>query len=766
MWKEYSASYIKNNRSTGISVMAASFIAALFLSFLCSLFYNFWQDNIAGIIQEEGDWQARISGAVQKEDVDLIQNHANVKEAVFQEASSEYHRNSEYQEDSEYHGNSKYQEDSKYQGISKIQENTVELWFYNARDIYPDMQSILELLGLPEDAADYHYQLLSLYFIRIPGDNKPRLILPFYLAVVLVVCLSMILVIHNSFALSMNSRLHQFGIFSSIGAAPGQIRVCLMQEAAALALPPVLCGILLGIFLSFATVWAMLKLSRRMAGARSISFQYHPAVFGITLLVCVLTVLISAWMPARKLSRITPLEAIRGTDGPELKRKASSPVLAALFGFEGELAGNALKAQKKALRTTSLSLTLSFLGFMVMQCFFTLSDISTDHTYFKKYQNAWDIMATVKNTNLQELAFLEDLQALPGIESCVAYQKSEALCRLPQDAFSPELASLGGPEALAGSAVSAGKNGCRIKAPIVVLDDAGFLEYCRQIGAPARLDGTVVLNRIWDSVHSNFRSRSYVPYLTEDQGSLTLCSTADEENCMEIPVTAYTQECPVLREEYGDSENGVLVQFLPLSLWKELHGTIGGTEKDLYIRVLAENRTDVDALHALEQEMEELLGQRYELEMENRIQEKLDNDAILHGYKLVLGSFCILLAIIGIANVFSNTLGFLRQRKREFARYLSVGLTPEGVRKIFCIEALTIAGRPLLTTLLLTAALTYAMIKASYLDPAEFLAKVPAVPILAFILAVSGFVALAYYLGGKKILRLNLAEALRDDTML
>ncbi len=44
-------------------------------------------------------------------------------------------------------------------------------------------------------------------------------------------------------------------------------------------------------------------------------------------------------------------------------------MLALLFGIEGELAGNALKAQKKSLRTATLSLTLSFLGFALMLAF-------------------------------------------------------------------------------------------------------------------------------------------------------------------------------------------------------------------------------------------------------------------------------------------------------------------------------------------------------------------------------------------------------------
>ena len=126
---------------------------------------------------------------------------------------------------------------------------------------------------------------------------------------------------------------------------------------------------------------------------------------------------------------------------------------------------------------------------------------------------------------------------------------------------------------------------------------------------------------------------------------------------------------------------------------------------------------------------------------------------MLNGYKLIIGALCVLLAFIGIANVFSNTLGFIRQRKREFARYMSIGMTPEGMRKMFWIEALVIAGRPVLITLPITAVFVWLMITASYLNPMEFLAVAPIVPILLFIVALFGFVALAYYLGGKKILK-------------
>lgn len=80
-------------------------------------------------------------------------------------------------------------------------------------------------------------------------------------------------------------------------------------------------------------------------------------------------------------------------------------------------------------------------------------------------------------------------------------------------------------------------------------------------------------------------------------------------------------------------------------------------------------------------------------------------------------------------------------------RSRSIGMTPEGMRKMFSIEALVIAGRPVLITLPLTLLLIWFMTSASYLNPMVFWTVAPIVPIIVFIVAIFGFVALAYYLG-------------------
>src|SRR5699024_9923372 len=115
-------------------------------------------------------------------------------------------------------------------------------------------------------------------------------------------------------------------------------------------------------------------------------------VFLVTFLSASLTVLFSAWIPARKLSKMTPLEAIHNLGDFQLKRRKHSRVLSWMFGIEGELAGNALKARKKQLRISRISLLLSFLGFTIMLCFFTLSQISRSEEHTSELQSRFDLV--------------------------------------------------------------------------------------------------------------------------------------------------------------------------------------------------------------------------------------------------------------------------------------------------------------------------------------------------------------------------------------
>ena len=737
MWKDYSSGYIKNNRSSGMSVMIAAFISALLLSLLLGLFYNAWKYQIESIEQEEGGWQSRIVGEFSQEDMESIKNFANVKDVVISEKGAQ------------------------------IPEPMIDIYFDDMGAVLDDTMQIAKVLGVSSKNVIYNHELLAMYMIRDPQDTAPRLLFPLFILIAGIASFSLIIVIHNSFAVSMNARIHQFGIFSSIGATPKQIRSCLLQEAAALCILPILIGNLLGILISMGIIHMVNSLlGSDVAGRREAVFGYHPLVLVATLLLTVVTIWISAWMPARKLSRLTPLEAIKNTGELQLKRKKKSPLLTCLFGLEGELAGGALKAQKRALRTASLSLIFSFLAFTIMQSFFALSGISRRETYFERYQGVWDIMVTVKDTDVDSFSEVQKLQEISGIRSVIVYQKAMAKRIIAEDEISEDMKSFGGFAVADDNYVRKTDGGWLVNVPIVILDDASFLAYCEQIGITPQLNGAVIWNQIRDVTNPDFRNPRYMPYVKGENAVSILRQSGKEEMTAEVPVLSYTEKVPVLREEYATLDYYELVHFIPVSLWKEIKGQIGGGKEDAYICMLGRENVTAGELDALQRQVDSLIAGNYKTESENRIQEAEANDKQIQGMMTIFGGFCVLLAVIGVGNVFSNTLGFVRQRKREFARYMSVGMTQGEIKKMFCVEALTIAGRPILITLPLAVVTVGYMLKLSYVEVGTFLAEAPLIPIMIFMLAIWGIVAFAYYLGWRNIRKINLAEVLRDDTMM
>ena len=737
MWKDYSSGYIKNNRSSGMSVMIAAFISALLLSLLLGLFYNAWKYEIESIEQEEGGWQSRIVGAFTQEDMESIKNFANVKDVVISEKGAQ------------------------------IPEPVIDIYFDDMGAVLDDTMQIAGVLGVSSEKVIYNHELLAMYMIRDPQDTAPRLLFPLFILIAGMASFSLIIVIHNSFAVSMNARIHQFGIFSSIGATPKQIRACLLQEAAALCILPILIGNLLGILISMGIIHMVNDLlGSDVAGRHEAVFGYHPLVLAATLLLTVATIWISAWMPARKLSRLTPLEAIKNTGELQLKRKKKSPLLTCLFGLEGELAGGALKAQKRALRTASLSLIFSFLAFTIMQSFFALSGISRRETYFERYQGVWDIMVTVKDTDVDSFSEAQKLQEISEIRSVIVYQKAMAKRIIAEDEISEDMKSFGGFAVAGDNYVRKTDGGWLVNVPIVILDDASFLAYCEQIGITPQLNGAVIWNQIRDVTNPDFRHPRYMPYVKGENAVSILRQSGKEEMTAEVPVLSYTEKVPVLREEYATLDYYELVHFIPASLWKEIKGQIGGSEEDSYICILGRENVTSGELDALQGQVDSLIAGNYKTESENRIQEAEVNDKQIQGMMTIFGGFCVLLAMIGIGNVFSNTLGFVRQRKREFARYMSVGMTQGEIKKMFCVEAFTIAGRPILITLPPAAITVGYMLKISYVEVGTFLAEAPLIPIMIFMLAIWGIVAFAYYLGWRNIRKIDLAEVLRDDTMM
>lgn len=112
---------------------------------------------------------------------------------------------------------------------------------------------------------------------------------------------------------------------------------------------------------------------------------------------------------------------------------------------------------------------------------------------------------------------------------------------------------------------------------------------------------------------------------------VTVRMSTDESLMTGKILLSYTQEVPVLREEY---DNYALVQFIPLSVWNKISGQIGNTEEDTYIRILAEDGITLTELNALEADILQVVGGKYTIESENRIREKETDDTMKKGFPM------------------------------------------------------------------------------------------------------------------------------------
>lgn len=102
MWRTYAFDMVKNNPSSGMSVRIAAFISALLLSLLTGVFYNLWKYEVERIILEEGDWQSRIVGEFDEEDLEHIRSFAHVKDVVVNEKiNSKDSKKGRYNKDAE-----------------------------------------------------------------------------------------------------------------------------------------------------------------------------------------------------------------------------------------------------------------------------------------------------------------------------------------------------------------------------------------------------------------------------------------------------------------------------------------------------------------------------------------------------------------------------------------------------------------------------------------------------------------------------------------
>lgn len=182
-----------------------------------------------------------------------------------------------------------------------------------------------------------------------------RMIYSFAVILLLMISFGSVSLIYNSFSISVAERTRQFGILKSIGATRKQIRDSVLYEALVLCAVGIPLGLLVGCLGIGITLYCLRDSFGFLMGASGNALQMHFVLNGWALLAAagigLVTAIISAWIPAKRAVRVSPVEAIRQTKDVKLRGREvrTSRLTEKLFGFSGMLAAKKLQAQPQAL---------------------------------------------------------------------------------------------------------------------------------------------------------------------------------------------------------------------------------------------------------------------------------------------------------------------------------------------------------------------------------------------------------------------------------
>lgn len=185
-----------------------------------------------------------------------------------------------------------------------------------------------------------------------------------------------IALIYNSFSISVTERKKQYGLLSSIGATRKQLKRSVMFESVILSAIGIPLGILAGLGGMAVTFYFISDIFTKFFmndASQAITLQLSASLMSIVIAAGVgfVTVLISAYLPARRALKISAIEAVRQADDIKVKPKKlrTSRMTQKLFGLEGMLASKNFKRNKRKYRATVFSLFISIVLFISASSF-------------------------------------------------------------------------------------------------------------------------------------------------------------------------------------------------------------------------------------------------------------------------------------------------------------------------------------------------------------------------------------------------------------
>ncbi len=664
--------------------------------------------------------------------------------------------------------------------------------------------------------------LISTYGLSSNSGINLTLFMMAAILVILIVFGSVTL-IYNSFSISISERTKQFGILKSVGATKKQIRQTVLYEAFLLALIGIVIGAVVGCVGIGITLSSLSGSFARLfpeAGNVKMRLEFNIWAILIAAILCLITVLISAWIPALRAIRISAIESIRQSRDIQIKSRQvrTSRLTQKLFGFEGMMASKNFKRNRKRVRSVIISLFLSLVLFITASSFTSYLKKSIGAYSFK--DQGYDIHVSGLGTNTDTDSIYEELSDLDGVKDVVYVVEDYKEVFVPNDMMAEgsfnEDGTVDSPFIM-----YADDNYSCLQLGLVFVKDDTFRELLKDNGiaedgyfdpgAPKAIAFTAATVGIYNEEKGEVRYQE-IHSIKPDIKSFTAPLYSAEQIIM-VDGVEYMYSRTELDEEgtphiyymkldsqmsAEDGSGGVTVSEFDIEMPFEKYGirqdvvvaqTLGSSSEYYYIYSSGLALIyPYSALNAMYQPAEippatfYIKAPNHTLAAENIIKyldsvgidgnsavydlaESKESQRLLVTVVDVFAyGFIILISLIAVANVFNTISTNISLRRREFAMLKSIGLGNRGFYKMMNYECIIYGLRGLLWGLPISIVMTYLIFRAVGAS-VDMNFYIPWHSIVIAVLSVFVVVFAAMWYAAGKIRKDNPIDALKNENI-
>ena len=584
------------------------------------------------------------------------------------------------------------------------------------------------------------------------GSSTIRTVKIFTCIILAVIVFASVFMIYDSFAVSYQERERYLGMLASVGATKKQKRSSIYFEGFILGLVGIPLGIIagfIGMAITFKSIESAFLTTIAIPIKGTLKVHFSPYILLGTVLISALTIFISCYIPARRASKTTPINAIKGTNTVKVKkakRLRVSKLTKKLYGFEGELAVKNFKRNGRRSRTIVFALVMSVVLFISVTNFSQL------------FTSMVELETGEQNADFQVYAKIEDKDAIKkyfdgaNIDDCVSYLQTNS--------------TLKNTDLLTANAKSA-YNSEEKSIYVFVMENDRFDDYLKTLGEKPEgyhnkgsLKG-IIFNRVTDA--SGKMHKSYPAFPADAVGKTLACYiTQIDENTGEDGIK---RDFNVTAGFITDKEyNGRL--FLPkymnypsIILPEDAISSLPVEQNGCVFNIFVKDYKP--AMEAAESYFE---SKGIACEIVDTTSHIQAINAVLQIMKVFIYGFVSLITLIAVINIINSISNSMNERKTEFAMLKSVGVTPKGFKKMIYVESLRYGIKSLLWSLPLSVGLHALMYYA--LSNAEGM-QIPFSTnwqyYLAAILAVFVIILMSLIYSADKIKDDNIIENLKQD---